>query len=117
MFQKKFISIVFTSRKIQYLQLDSSKKTVVKFGSFDIPPGLIVAYQVKDVAVLSQLVAGTYKQLGLKEKAVGIVIPEFSTYTRAFNFPKLEHQELDEAVRWDAADFLPDSADVEEKYQ
>ena len=109
MFQKKFISIVFTSRKIQYLQLDSSKKTVVKFGSFDIPPGLIVAYQVKDVAVLSQLVAGTYKQLGLKEKAVGIVIPEFSTYTRAFNFPKLEHQELDEAVRWDAADFLPDS--------
>jgi len=108
MFKKSFVSLVFSSQKIQILQLDSSKKKIKSFGSFPLPKGTIINRQIKNLPLLTQTISTAWKQLKLKEKSVGIVIPEFSTFTKSIKLPKLSPSELDEAVRWQSKDFLLD---------
>jgi len=92
---------------MQVIQLDSSQKTVVKYGSFDLKQGLIINRQVKDPAALAEIIKSAWSSLGLREKSVGLVVPEFSTYTKSLKLPDLEMDELDEAVNWQSQDFLP----------
>ncbi len=107
MLKKSFVSIAFSSKKLQVLQLNSSKKKVVKFATIDLPAGLIARHKVQDKIELATLLKNVWKKLGIKEKAVGIVVPEFSTFIKLLNLPVLEAQELGEAVEWQAHDFLP----------
>jgi Tfp pilus assembly protein PilN len=111
MLQKPFISVVFSSQNIQFVKLDSSKKAVAKMGSFPIPKGTIVSRQIKSPQVLIQTITQAIKSLGIKEKSAGIVIPEFSTFTRQMRLPKLPISELDEAVRWQSNDYLSSLGD------
>lgn len=108
MFKKDFVSVVFSSKKIQILNLDSEGKKVKKLGMFDLEPGLIVNHQVKNSDLLAKLIADAWKKLGLHEKSVGLVVPEFSTYMKSLKIPKLDLEDLDEAVQWQSRDFLPD---------
>jgi hypothetical protein len=110
--KKSFISICFYSSKLQVLQLDNKKNGVEKFASINLPKGLISNYKVRDKASLAKIVGGVWKQLGLPDKSVGLVVPEFSTFTKSVSLPKLEVKELDEAVRWQAHEFLPSSRDI-----
>lgn len=105
--KKSFVSLVFSSRRMQVIQLDSSQKTVLKHGSFELKQGLIVNRQVKDPAALAEIIKNAWSSLGLREKSVGLVVPEFSTYTKSLKLPELEIDELDEAVNWQSQDFLP----------
>lgn len=107
MFEKSFVSLFFTPRRLQVLKLDSSKNQVDKFMSIDLPKGLIVNYKVQDKKTLVGILQNIWQRLNLQEKSVGIVIPEFSTFTKSLFLPHLEAQDLDEAVRWQAQDFLP----------
>jgi len=111
MFRKSFISLVFTSTKLQVLLMDSSKKRVKVYATFDIPGGIIQNYRVADVGKLSEFVKNALKSLKIKEKKVAIVVPEYSTYTKSLSLPKLTTKDLDEAVRWQIQDILPDGAD------
>lgn len=107
--KKTFVSLSFTSTKLQVLQLSSNKKKVVKFGSVDIPQGLISGSKVTDTAKMSQVIKMACRQLGVREKLAGIVVPEFSTYTRTLNLPTLPYKEMDEAVSWKMKEFLPNA--------
>lgn len=107
MFKKSFVSIFFSSNRLQVLQLSASKKKVKKFASVELPQGLISNYRVADEKGLAKIVKGLWDQTKLQEKAVGLIVPEFSTFTKLFSLPKLDLTELDEAVRWQAEDFLP----------
>jgi hypothetical protein len=107
--KKTFVSLSFTSTKLQVLQLTSNKKKVVKFGSVDIPQGLVAGSRVTDTAKMSQLIKMACKEKGINEKLAGIVVPEFSTYTRTLNLPYLPYKELDEAVSWKMKEFLPNA--------
>lgn len=111
MLKKSFVSISFASaKKIQVVKLTSSKKSVAKYISVDLPEGLIQNLRVKDEAALAKILKEIWKKTGLKEKSVGIVIPESLTYTKLLNLPILPNVELDEAVRWQAFEYLPHSA-------
>lgn len=105
--KKAFVSLSFTPRKLQVLKLNPTKDFVEKFTTIDLPEGLISNYVVKDKNALAEILKSAWQQLGLKEKSVGLVIPEFSTFTKSLVLPKLEIQELDEAVRWQFQDLLP----------
>lgn len=109
MFKKQFVSLVFSSKKLQVLQMDLGRRKVEKFGSVDLEAGLVVNYRVQKIEALSEVVKNTWAKLKISEKSVGIVIPEFSTYTKSLSLPKLEFGEIDEAVRWQSQDFLPGS--------
>ena len=104
---KKFVSIYFTQNKLQVARVDKTQKEVELFASVDIPPGLIAEYKVKDPKALSEIVKKIWLTHTIKEKLVGLVVPEFSTFTKSIDLPQVPLVELDEAVRWEAQDFLP----------
>jgi hypothetical protein len=107
MFKESFVSLSFSSDKLQVLRLNSAKTKVVKLASIGLPKGQIENFRVQDKIALAQTLKNVWAKLGLKEKAVVIVVPEFSTFTQLLLLPKLDYDELDEAVRWQAQDFLP----------
>jgi len=110
MLKKSFVSISFASpKKIQVVKLTSSKKSVQKYISVDLPESVIQNLRVKDVDALAKILKEIWKKVGLKEKSVGIVIPESLTYTKLLKLPNLPSSELDEAVRWQAFEYLPHS--------
>ena len=110
--KKRFVSIYFTPSKLQVVFVDTAKRTVIKYGSFDLPQGIIVNHKVVDPKKLAQVLVSAWTRLGLKEKFVGVIVPEFSTYIKSFKLPKIDTQELDEAVRWQARDVLPASTET-----
>lgn len=108
MLKRAFVSLSFSSsKKLQILQLESSKKKVKKFLSTDLPDGLIQNLRVQDEDALAKILKDLWKKTGFREKSVGIVVPESTTFTKTISLPKLITGELDEAVRWQAYEFLP----------
>ena len=106
--KKRFVSLVFSPQRVQILQLDSTQKMVKISTAVDLPEGAIQKYQLVDQQPVAALIRQTWRQLGISEKSVGVVIPEFSTFTKTLNLPKeLGEEELDEAVRWQAQAFFP----------
>ena len=107
MLKKNFISLAFSVNKLQIVQLNSSKNKISKYSTYDLPEGLIRDHRVMDVDYLAKILKSVWKKVGIKEKSVGIVVPEFSTFIKLLTLPKLEINELNEAVEWQAHDFLP----------
>lgn len=107
--KKFFVSIIFTPESIKFFQLNSNKTKVVHYGEVLVPEGLIVNYQVTDTKKLAEIIKSGFSKYGFSERNVGIVVPEFSTFTKVLVLPKMERHELDEAVRWQLHDFLPSS--------
>src|SRR3990172_7590674 len=107
MFKKTFISIYFLASRVIVVQLSSDKKKIVKEATVEIPPGIIENSKVIDEKGLSQILKNVWTKFHLKEKSVGLILPEFSTFTKLFKLPKLRVSELAEAVTWQAQEFLP----------
>ncbi len=107
MAKNSFVSIYFSSDKIEIVKFNSSKKRVDISVTLDLPQGLIKDHVVTDEKSLSVLIKKVWQKLKIKEKSVGIVIPEFSTFTKAMNLPKLDVSDIDEAVRWQAMEYIP----------
>jgi hypothetical protein len=106
---KSFVSIYFSPTKLQVVRLAPSKKRVEKYASVDLPQGLVMGYGVGDPKALSEIIKKTFSSLGIREKSVGLVVPEFSSFIKSIKLPKLGEGDLDEAVRWQAQEFLPSS--------
>ncbi len=111
MFNKSLVSIYFLENKILVAELDAKKTKVHKFASVEIPKGLIENYKVQDKLALAKVLKGIWSKFGFSEKSVGIIIPEFSTFSKLLKLPKLSLQELNEAALWQAQEYLPDGSD------
>lgn len=107
MFSKSFVSIYFLPDRVLILRLSANKKKIVKHGQVILPAGLIKDYRIQDIHSLSKVLSSSWSKLHIKEKIVGVVIPEFSTFTKYFKIPNLPISEVDEAVRWQAQEYLP----------
>jgi len=105
--KNSFVSIYFTQNKLLIVKLNKSKKGVDMFAAIDLPQGLIQNHEVKDVKALADVLKRIWHKLKIKEKSIGIVIPEFSTFTKAMDLPKLDGGEIDEAVKWQAEEYIP----------
>ena len=66
MLKKNFVSISFSSRLLQVLQLNSSKKKVVVKTSLELPEGLIVGHKVSDKKMLSGVLKNLWDKLKIK---------------------------------------------------
>ncbi len=109
-FTKRFVSVYINPAKLQVVLLSHDKKRVQKFLSLDLPQGLIENSRITNIVALSEALSTVWKKLGIKEKTVSVVIPEFSSLIKTFLLPKLEDSDLDEAVRWHSIDYLPSDA-------
>ena len=110
MVKKKFVSVYFAQDKLQLVSLTKDRDRVGLVTSIDIPSGLVDNYKVKDPKALSEIIKKVWQERNIKEKLVGLVVPEFSTFTKSIELPQVPIPELDEAVRWEAQDFLPTEA-------
>jgi len=104
--KKNFVSLYFTDSKLQILQINRVGK-VIQVASVDLPPDLVVGKKVKDINVLAKILKSTWKKLSIRERFVGVVIPEFVTFTKLLTVPKLTESELAEAVEWQIKEFMP----------
>ena len=109
MFNKSLVSIYFTESKLFAIELSSNKKNVKKSVALHLPPGLIKNYRIVDKEALSKIIKRLWERTNFKEKSVGIVVPEFSTFTKLLKLPKISVSEINEAVEWQAQEYLPDS--------
>jgi len=107
MSNKPLVSIVFYQDKIQIVKLDNQKTKIEHAITLNLSSDLITNYQVQNGPELSKALKSTWKNQKISEKTVGIVVPEFSTFLKLTNVPKLENEELDEAIRWQSQEFLP----------
>ena len=107
MIKKTFVSLYFVSNRLEVLKLTSGKRKVEVFATIDLPQGLIVDHEVKDLNALAEILKKLWSKFHIREKSVGIVVPEFSTYTKIIKMPKLAIDELDEAVRWQSQEYMP----------
>jgi hypothetical protein len=110
--RKPFVSIAFFPTKIQVLKVSSQGDKVEKALSAPIAPEAIVNYKVQNAVELTAQLKNIWKKENISEKSVGIVIPEFSTFTKLLKLPKLDYEELNEAVRWQSQEFLPTQDEV-----
>lgn len=107
MFAKKFVSLYFSSEELRVVQLNPKQNKVKVATTVPIPKGTVTNRQVDDEEALSNLIKAVWTKLKIKEKSVGLVIPEFSTFTKTITFPKVDRSEIDEAVTWQAQEHLP----------
>ena len=107
MFSKTTVSIYFTDYEIYIIEVDPGKQKILRYCSVRIPEALIRNGKVHDVGGLAKILKGLWSKFGFGQKEVGLLIPEFSTYTKLLTLPKLAVSDLDEAVRWQAQEFLP----------
>lgn len=105
--KRSFVSIYFTPEKLLVLQLSSKKKLKTK-ALVALPSGVIRNSQVSDASKLAEILKQVWVEFKFKEKSVGIILPEASSYSKIFKLPKLKISELDEAIRWQAEEYLPE---------
>lgn len=109
MFRKTLVSIYFQKTKIQIVSLSSDKKKIKKYASVDLPDGLVRNNKVQDIDLLAQILSHSFKKVGIGEKSVGLIVPEFATFTKMIFVPNLNITELNEAVSWQTNELFSDT--------
>ncbi|KKQ98401.1 MAG: Type IV pilus assembly protein PilM [Candidatus Woesebacteria bacterium GW2011_GWA1_39_12] len=107
MFGKSFVSIYFLPNKLLVIEVSSNRKKVVRHASVDLPDGLIENYKVIDPVNLAKILKSVWNKFHFNEKTVGLILPEFSIFTKLLKIPRLAMSELNEAVNWQAQEYLP----------
>jgi hypothetical protein len=103
-----FVSLAFFATHIQVAQLDEEQKNIRFASAIPLPPHCIEGYKVNDSTLLGTILTRIWKELSIKERTVGIAIPEFSSFSKTVTLPILPEHELNEAVHWQVKDYLPD---------
>ena len=114
MLQKSFISVSFASPNyIQIVKLSNNNTKLEKAISIELPKGTIVNYKVVDPKTLGYAIGDAFKAYKIKEKFVGLIVPEFSAFLKSIELPsKLSEDELGEALEWQIQEFLPKDASL-----
>lgn len=110
-FRRSFVSLVFTQHQLKVVKVNTRSNRVTKFAQIDIPPGIIVNYRVKEKDALVKLVRELWVKANIGERYVGVVVPEFSTYTKSLALPNLSDIEIGEALSFRMQEFLPTNID------
>lgn len=106
-FTQSFVSLVFTPSKIQIAKLNNARDKVEVLAEAEIPPGIIASYRVNNKEELVKRIKTLWARQKIHEKFVGVVVPEFATYTKSVTLPNLNNAEIDEALVWQLEEFLP----------
>lgn len=110
-FEKSFVSLVITPRGLKVVKLNTKTNSVVKFGQVTLPPGVIMNYRVKEKDYLVTAIRELWAKNKISDRYVGVVVPEFSSYTKSFTLPNLSDTEISEALGFKMQEFLPTTID------
>ncbi len=107
------IGLDIGSRKIKLARVrkKGSGLELMCFASRETPRGVIEAGAIMDPYVLGEAIAELVNKLGLKNRPVISAVAGPQVYTRVIAMPRLTMKELRQAVKYEAAAFLPVSVD------
>lgn len=122
MFQKKdqLVGLDIGSRSIKAAQISDSKKgrTLERFGTIDIPHGLIEDGVVKDAASVAEAIRQLLKTSRIKEQNVAISVGGYAVIVKKITIPFVPDAQLQETITYQAEQYIPfDISDVNLDFQ
>lgn len=106
-FKHNFVSLVISQNDLRLVKVDTKRNKIIKFAQAKVPPGVISNHRLRDKDALSAIIRDMWKKSRVGEKYVGVVVPEFSTYTKSIELPNLADTEIAEALQWQIQEYLP----------
>jgi len=107
--KKNYFSLAILPYKVQVLQLNSKGNKIAKADEVKLEKGIIKDSLVVKTEQLTNLIQKVISENKIKTKNVVIGIPEEKVFTKILDLPKMKRSEIDETVRWQAKEFLPDT--------
>lgn len=104
------IDISDSSIKLAKLKKDGGNFSFESFGSFIVPPDLIVNGEIKKIAELAEFLKSIiYQAKGekIKSKYVALSLPEEKTFIRVIERPKGDWKDIYEIIKLDAEKYIP----------
>lgn len=122
LFGKKtnLVGLDIGSKTIKAAEVVETKKglTLKNFGTIDISPGLIEEGVIKDPIAVSAAIRKLFKSGNFKEQNVAISIGGFSVIVKKINIQKMEEEELEQKIKFEAEQYIPfDIQDVNLDFQ
>jgi type IV pilus assembly protein PilM len=106
------------SIKVAEIKISKSGRRLNKFGSTDIPPGLIEEGAINDPQVVADSIRQLFKTLNIKEKKVALSIGGYSIIVKKINLQKVNEEQLLETIHFEAEQYIPfDINDVNLDFQ
>lgn len=107
-----FFSLDISANGIRVVSLrGTGKKTLVKYASAPIEKRVVLSDAPADKQLLMQAVKNLIKAAGITEKNVVVGIPPSKTFITVVDMPKLDGQDMDKSVGYQASQFIPMSAE------
>jgi len=98
------------SLKIAKLEKKGNFFRLVSFGEVEVPPGIIEQGEIKNEERLVEILKKGKKLVKgkeLKTKYVVVSLPEEKAFLQVIQMPKMSREELREAIRIEAEDYIP----------
>jgi type IV pilus assembly protein PilM len=121
-FKKKthLVGLDIGSRTIKAAEIIETKKgpSLKNFGAIDIKHGLIEEGVIKDPIAVASSIRDLFKSNNFKEQNVAISIGGFSVIVKKINIQKMEEDELEQKIKFEAEQYIPfDIKDVNLDFQ
>lgn len=100
-------ALVFSSSQIDLVQVDPQAKQLVMAKSQPLPEEAITRGQIQDTEQVNTALKTLVSQLPKKLGSIVLVIPEDAVISKSLVLPKLKNEEIDEAIRFAAEEYLP----------
>ncbi len=121
-FKKKthLVGLDIGSRTIKAAEIIETKKgpSLKNFGAIDIKHGLIEEGVIKDPIAVASSIRDLFKSNNFREQNVAISIGGFSVIVKKINIQKMEEDELEQKIKFEAEQYIPfDIKDVNLDFQ
>lgn len=93
--------------KIVQLKEQNKQPKLIAYGGISTPIGVIKSENEEHQKQLSSIIADLVKNLQIKTKSCVVALPEASIFTRLINIPDMKREELENAVYWEAKQYIP----------
>jgi type IV pilus assembly protein PilM len=94
-------------KAVELKDISTQNPKLINFGSQTTPKGVINSEEKKDQKELADVLKKLYSDSNIKNKSIVVALPEFSVFTRFFEFPGVKKEELKDAVFYEAKQYIP----------
>ncbi len=102
------------SLKGVWLSREGEEECVTSFGSVSLPQGAIVDGEIMNTAAVSEGIRSLLERSGPRKigtRRVVCSLPETKAFLRIISLPKMSHEEVKEAIKWEIEANIPLSLD------
>ena len=90
-----------------HLQPSSSGFTLTGYGRVNIPLGAVVEGEIVDTDAVASAIRELWKRAGIRSKDVAVGVSNQKVVVRLVDLPYMEQTELENAIQYQAQDYIP----------